>query len=362
MYGNRRHGGIESISLELGQSIRHRITCHDDGVAARGGTMTSLIGKRGTGKTTLMLQLAQSYMHYPSNVRNRSAYELLKPETVIWRGRSYDYWNSLDPRYWESVHGLKNPKPLVIHNHISNEHYQFTVDVNGVRQELPLDKFNFKEYETEEELVKNIIPGAINVVYEPSMYFLPDYFVHQLEIRNIKIRQPLNKKKTDGEEIPVKQTPISKKYEPVETNPSVFWYPFIDQLMKLKQRSDFISLILDDANTLFEENPRGEKWHMEESFVSSIIDLRRLNISLLLSCHETGLMYWKVRRRSDFMIYLRGAYPDKQQSRVLWTLPTKLAIGQAIVEDPLIEFGLLPFDRLPNQPSMINVIGCENNS
>ena len=132
--------------------------------------------------------------------------------------------------------------------------------------------------------------------------------------------------------------------------------------MKLKQRDDFISLILDDANTLFEENPRGEKWHMTESFVSSIIDLRRLNISLLLSCHETGLMYYKVRRRSDFVIYLRGSKPDEQQSRIHWKLPTKLEIGNAIVEDPLVEFGLMPFDRLPQQPSMLNVIGCENNS
>ena len=87
----------------------------------------------------------------------------------------------MDPRYWEQVIGLKNPKPLVIHNHISNSHYQFTVDVNGKREELPMDKFNFQEYETEQELVRNIVEGAINVVYEPSTYFLPEYFVHQLK-------------------------------------------------------------------------------------------------------------------------------------------------------------------------------------
>ena len=50
MYGKYRYGGIEGISLELGQTIRQKITCHDDGVAARGGTMTSLFGKAWNGK------------------------------------------------------------------------------------------------------------------------------------------------------------------------------------------------------------------------------------------------------------------------------------------------------------------------
>jgi len=153
-----------------------------------------------------------------------------------------------------------------------------------------------------------------------------------------------------------------KKYLPIEANPSTFWYPFIDTLMKQKNREEFITLILDDSNTLFEENARAEKWHMQEAFVASIVDLRRLNISMILSCHETNLMYYKVRRRSDFVIYLRGAYPDEKMSRLQVMLPSKLSIGQGLIEDPFVEFGLLPWDRLPNQPGLINVIGCENNA
>lgn len=369
MYGKRKYG-IDSISLEVGANLYHEMTMHTDGVAARGGTMACLIGKRGTGKTTLMIHLAQAYTHFPSNVRNKTAIEKLKPETIIWRGRSYDYWNSMDPRYWEKIHGLKNPKPLVIHNHILNDHYEFTTDYNGVREELPLDKFNFIEYETEEELTGNIVEGAINIVYEPSQYFLPDYFVHQLVTSNVKVKEIGDTKKQivapedfnipSGENGISKSSPVMKKYQPVEVPPSTFWYVFLDKFMKLKQRDLFVTFILDDANQLFEENPRAERWHMAEHFVQSVIDLRRLNISLLLSCHETGLMNWKVRRRSDFMIYLRGAYPDQKQSRITWILPTKLDIGQGLIEEPLVQFGLLPFERLPNQPSMINVVGCQN--
>lgn len=358
MYGlGRRGGGIASVSKEIGNTIYRKLAYHDDGVFARGGVMGTIIGKRGTGKTTFLNQYAQSVMHYPTNIRNRSLLHLLQPETVIARGRSYDYWTSLDPEYWKKVMNYKNPKPLFIHNWIGNEHYQFVTDYDGKREEITDSDFDFMTYDTIEELIENIQPGAANIIYEPGHFILPEDFAHQLAIRKIHI------KRSNKEQDPnAKSTPIIQKYDPVEVPPSTFWYPFLDKLMKLKNREDFITVILDDANMIFEEGASDMKWHMIESFVASIIDLRRLNISLMLSIHETSLMHWKVRRRSDYMVFLRGAVPDEKISRVVRNLPASLNIGQALLEDPGIEFGIMDFARLDRQPPMVNVLGCENYS
>ena len=188
-------------------------------------------------------------------------------------------------------------------------------------------------------------------------YIMPESFIRQLAIRNIRFKAH----EQDSEQPEPKQPVITKKrYSPTEVSSTVFWYVFIDRLMKLKKRKDFITIIADDSNQIFSEDSRGEAWHMIEQFVSSIVDMRRLNISLILSVHEMSLMYYKVRRRADYMIYMKGARPDDKASRVSWPLVSALRIGQYIVEDPGVSFGLCEFEKLENQPEVINVIGCEN--
>ena len=168
VWGRKKRGGVESVDRGLGEELRQQVLFHDDGVAARGGVMCVVVGKRGTGKTTLEIQMAQYISHFPPDQRNRSRLETLHPETIIWRGRGYDYWNSFSPDYWKKYHGWKHPKPLIVHNWVNNE-YQFTIDTDTDR--VPLSGVKFSPYETCEELISHIVPGAINVVYRADVLY-----------------------------------------------------------------------------------------------------------------------------------------------------------------------------------------------
>ena len=361
-YGRRQSSAKDRISREEGLELLRLMRIHDDGFSAHGGRMATIVGPRGSGKTTFEIQMAEGVCHLPHAQKDRDHITKTYPETVVWRGRQYEYFNTMFPSWWESETQLK-AKPVFIHMAEGCE-YKFYCDIPGAgRHELDLDETEIIYYKDIEQLVKeNIVKRAINIVFEPKKYIIPADTVKEFSLKRLQFKpQPVETLADEDEEEAHPKRYKKKKREFVDTEaPSpLFWYEFVDKLMKFKNREDFYTIQIDESSDVFPKTVMSEWFHMVSFFSKSIADMRRFNISLFLATHEIGFVFYEIRRMSDFMIYMPGSRPDKEFTRVNWTLPTILNIGEFIIEIPMTKFGLTTFPRL-NQAPLITVEGMTN--
>jgi hypothetical protein len=361
-YGNRRATPKAMLDRELGLDLMRQLRIKDDGFSAHGGVMATIVGPRGSGKTTFEIQLAEGSAHLPHGQKNRTL-DNLYPETVIWRGRQYEYFNTMFPSWWEKETGIHG-KPVYIHMAEGCD-YEFFCDEAGKRRvELDLSETEIIYYKDIAQLIKeNIVKEAINVVFEPQQYIIPADVVKQFSLKRLQFK-PVNKQKEteseeeefEEEEVKPQRKKREKEFVDTEAPSELFWYEFVDKLMQLKKREDFFSIIIDESGDVFPKTVMSEWYHMCSYFSKSIADMRRFNISITLATHEIGFVYYEIRRMSDFMIYMPGSRPDGSFTRVSQFLPTILNIGEFIIEVPMTRFGLATFPRL-NQAPLVTVEG-----
>ena len=75
---------VSNINREVARRILNEIRIHNTNA---GGTMTAIIGSKGCGKTHLLIRLSHQVV-FLHPIRQEAVLE-----TVIWRGRTLDYWN-----------------------------------------------------------------------------------------------------------------------------------------------------------------------------------------------------------------------------------------------------------------------------
>jgi hypothetical protein len=376
-YVRRYQSAKERVSHEIGVQLMDQLKIHSDGQALHGGVMATIVGKRGTGKTTLQLQLEEMMCHLPADQDNRDEIFQVFKECVVHRGRPFEYFNTLFPSYWESHFPSVPCKKVYIHMFHRNN-YKFVHDIPG-RGTVPVDlsETEIIPYTDADELItKNLKKGAINVVFEPKSYMISPDIVKALVLRKLQFKlarkdeeevedEPINISITEppnNDELPgyLRKEFKERKYKPQPAPPATWWFEFCDRALRLKYQHDFMTIFQDEAHQVYPATPQREIYHLCEYFSNSVLDMRRFNISIVASTHDITMLDYRVRRRSDFYIYMRGARPDAEHSIVSRHLNAVLNVGEAILEEPMIQFGIITFNKFQQQPPIINVDGMSN--
>ena len=313
---------------------------HDDGILGTGGTFCNLIGAFGHGKSTLLMEMAQFVRSLPYGVtkrdlRQRSPDDVcdveMYPETVLMRGMSDDHWNCLLQRNWaKSFPDYGKSKPVVVHTHC-NDNYSFT-EVSPGKVRSINHGLNIKKYETPLDLMDNIKIGGINIIYEPSEYFLSE------DMRNHLAQYKLQ----SAEDV--------KKEGTMAPSPT-WWFEFSDTLLQ-NTEGLHVTLILDEFHDVATNYPTGDMFHITGNFARSMIHFRKNNISMFTSTHDEYLLDYRVKDRIPYRIWFPGSEPKKSmvQIKLLRSLDD---VGECVIEEKNIEFGVLNFDRIHNQPPIL---------
>lgn len=361
--------GKAGMSREIGAEIMRDITVHDDGMSHFGGISACTSGPMGCGKTTFLLQLAQSVgslnngtgkEHYTSNMK-------LTPETVIWRGRQLDYWNSLTPTNWcRSFPKTPIRRPVCVHVFENDENkLQFFEDrVPSVEVYFDGDDLGFLTYTTADNLYSNLVPGAINVVYEPTVYYLQTDIVEELVKRTLydlrlKRLQKETKKKKKKEDADSENPEMCLMHEgrDVQAPSGIFWYELLEELVKRKPQKEFVSIFIDEAHQVIPMTPPGEFWHLLAWFGNSMIDFRRKNISIFFSAHDTKHLDYRVTERILYYFWMPGSRTYPRISMLDPPITRIIDKGEVIAELSNRKWGYSQFNAIPYQPPLVRVEG-----
>jgi hypothetical protein len=210
-----------------------------------GGSSVFVYGKKGCGKTTLLLTLAKNIVN--ENIVNESVD--LKMETILWNGNSSCEWN-------------KFPKErATIFIHEKND----SVIKIGEKELCGIELPDIIKYKTVGDLYKKLKRNHINVIYEPSIYIMNN------KIKNIIIDR---------------YSIVNKSIFDNYNDTSVFWIELIDYMRKYN-KSEFMSYFMDNGESLLAlDQLNNQKWYMRLFFKDIMRELRRRHISLYVSCNS----------------------------------------------------------------------------
>lgn len=364
-YQTWRGRGKAGISTQIGAGIQRDIRIHDDGIMNFGGISALATGPMGCGKTTYWLQTAMSVGSINSGM-SKEDYQSnfpLDPETVIWRGRRYDYWNSLIESNWiRSFPESPIRRHVCVHVHENDELGFFALGEPRTELEFDGNELSFLTYRDAKDLYSHLIHGAHNVVYEPITYFLKTEVVAELVKATLQdLRLARLKRKKPGR--PRKDEPPPDPADDVIQAPSsTFWFEFLETVMQIKKREEFFSVFIDEAHQVVKMNPPGELFHLGNWFANSMIDFRRNNVSLFLASHDAQLLDYRIVDRTLYFFWMPGARVYPRISRVKQPLPDALVKGEVIGEESRRRFGLIKFDAIPYQPPVVYAEGLKSST
>lgn len=348
--------GKAGISREIAAFLMRDIRVHDDGVEAFGGISNMITGPMGCGKTTLLLQVGASVGSLSPGMTKEeyTSQNVLRPETVIWRGRRYDYWNSLLPWNWKESYPMSPVyRPVRVHHHVNDDLGFFERYEEPEPIEFTGNGISISTYRNAQDVYDALIPGGFNIVYEPNEYFLNNDVVKQItkktleDLRLMRLKRSRKKNRPDSG-------------DPVEAPSSAFWFELIEYIMKTKKQSEFYSMFIDEAHQVAPEKVPGEMWHLIGWLSNSIIDMRRNNLSLFLTTHDLKLVDYRVVDRMLYFTWMPGSRVYQRISQINPSTPTTLVKGEYIIEgvNPA-QFGLGTFNPIPNQPPVVYTEGLK---
>jgi len=342
------------VSPTIGAKLWQELHYHDDGVMDKGGESCGIIGKMGTGKSTIMLQLAQLSRYIPDGSKKRMVAQVMfgekdirefntHPETVVWRGRVNDYWNCLIPKNWDKSfpNALFQSKPLTLWVHEDDELTFFHADYDGEPKRVPnLPQVN--TYYNADDLIHKIVEGHINVVYEPQTYIIDKSLIKKIKART------LDPEGTTSDKSP------RKAFQ--DACPPVFWFELIGKMI-INKPIPYLTLMIDEFHQIAVARAEKQMWKLIDIFASNFVDLRRNNMTVIFATHQTTFIDWRIYDRLAKWIWLPGAYPSNKLSMVFPTVIARQELGTAIIEERLSEFGGFKFSRIPRQPPLLRVDG-----
>jgi hypothetical protein len=277
-----------------------------------GGVTVGIYGSKGSGKTTFLLTLAQTICC--ENPFTKSE----EKETILWRGRSNDYWNWIP----------KEQVQLFIHKADFNRAV-FKDDILNVmpREDLP----PMEAYTSIRQLYSRLRAGKINVVYEPTTYTVSE-----------RIKKMIQKRGITGDEL----------FKSSEVDPVIFWFELMDWLVHNKNPK-FITIIFDEADELFPASPGGARWHLNLWAKDVIKDLRRRRISLIMACHGYQDLDGRIKPKIQYKIWMKGSV-TMPESLVNRRAPMMLEPGVYYIERD--GWGMHSFDKIPERTIVLGYL------
>lgn len=272
----------------MGEKLMKDLIFHDPNV---GGTLAMATGEQGSGKTSLLLYLAEA--------------EMANGEIVIWRGREVAQWYRL--KNWK--HRVK----LFIYEEDQPKFYRVE-DETAKEIHIP-----YETYKEPRDILLKLEKGKLNVIYEPMFYTVSD------EVKDAVY--------------------YSTGYKLKRNFPkgAYFWF---DLFYALTTRLDrrFITLIIDEADDVFPQNPSGDLWKLQEWFKDLLKDARKSLISVFAAVHNLNDIDYRILGKFQAYIYLKGSKPFKG-SMVNPKFILKLQKGYGVIEWG--GFGLFKFPAYP---------------
>ena len=286
---------VSSINVKAAEEHLNALRIHE---VESGGTMFGIVGSKGCGKTHLLTRLAHQIVFI--HPRHKKPMK----ETVVWRGRSIDYWNFMfDHDFeWESAEFKRD---VLVHYWIGDEDsITFKTELGD---ELPV--FDTRVYSGVNDLYANLLQGAINVVYEPSRYVMSPGMEDMITRRSLV---------------------SAKTLQEIEMDPCLWWCEFLFYLLHFK-KAGFITVILDEIDEIFPGTSQGLRWHMQALFSDSAKDFRKANISLFFSIHDLADLDYRIRSKIQYWGYMKGAVVQ-QGSLIPSYIPLLLPVGEIILD------------------------------
>jgi len=343
---------IEKISAKYGKRLLDEILHHDDGVANFGGETLFVVGERGSGKSTFLLQLAQfsryirkfnkaQYVSYLGRKNPPAWLPKPHPETVVFRGTKYSNWANLIPENWDDKYPFPKPVHLYLHE---NDDITFYYDDEGTKIKIP-NLPEIIEYDTAEDL-NNLIkkyPGHIHVVYEPQKFYLDVEFVERFRARNLETLKFKERKK-------IEKMPVA---------PSIFWFVYFE-IMLSNRPAPYITFVFDEAHQLI-GNAKGEKWHLNEWFkMNAIIDARRSNVTIFFATQQLRQIDYRLIDPVSTFVWLKSAILPGFSQFKYKNITGECYPGLGLIERRAGNYGRFEFPRTKNQKPNVLADGVFN--
>jgi hypothetical protein len=370
---------FDRVSRSKGAENWFNAIVHDDGNSFIGGQSLCAFGAPGAGKTTLMLHAAQECCYMKSGGKAPFVHALVANEgqadasntyleTVIYRVRDLDGLPNIFPEHWKKnleLTGLSgNPvKECVIFVHEDDiaDVVFFSFDKHQAR-EIPCMPEIIPYHDTT-DIMGKLRRGAINAVLEPQHYRLSDILIRRLQERKM---EEIDENPDDGEIHPttVKDRKTSRHqrkqredYKKKAVGSSVFWFDMI-LACKLQNKRKFVTIHIDEFDDVTQARNEGLLWALCECLSSDFKDLRKAGVSLLLSTHQFSYIDWRIIRRLNYVVLMRGAEVNKNYSMVdVQRLISDLPQGRFICENRKISFGLCGFNKIANKQHELRIEG-----
>ena len=95
----------------------------------------------------------------------------------------------------------------------------------------------------------------------------------------------------------------------LEFDPALWWVEFLFYLLQFKKPAS--SRYSSTKRTKCSRpTPSGIRWHMQALFCDAAKDFRKANISFIFSMHDTTDLDYRLRSKTQYYGYMRGARPN----------------------------------------------------
>jgi len=356
------------FSAKLGRKLTNEILISDpsDSELSAGGSQAVIIGSFGTGKSTMMANFAQysdctsgsklPLMHARMFNDHERLKELrAKPQTVVYRVRDSDIWPVLIPGNWSErfPESFRVPKDLVLFIHAGDAANILFYTFDKKHEPIAIPHMcEVCTYEDAQDLVTKLREGWINCILEPQEYQLSENLIDYIRIIRSEDRpSEINKPLVPSGKRPVGRPKMKKEprdYSNVAVKPAVFWFDFISAV-----RTGFhnrpIQCIFDEADDFISATSSDTQWWLVYDFSEKYRDLRKNNISTLVSTHSWDMLFYAIPKRASYKIMLPGTVSTPKFTMIKRTeIFSQLPAGHYMIEKAFKEFGIDRFSRIPH--------------
>lgn len=369
------------FSAKIGRKLTNEILITDpsDSELSAGGTQTVIIGSFGVGKSTMMAQFIEysdstnesklPLMH----ARMYNDHEKLKklhsfPTTGVYRLRDSDIWPVLIPENWRARYpnDFRTPKDLVLFVHTDDAANVIFYTFDKKHEPVPVPNMPpINTYSDAMDLIHKLKVGAINAILEPQNYYLSENLIDYIRIIRSEDRPTeLNKSLAPSGKRPVGR-PREKKeprdYSNVAVKPAVFWFDVMNAL-KTGFHNKPVQCVFDEADDFISATSSDTHWWLVYDFAERYRDLRKNNISTVISTHSWDMLFYAIPKRASYKIMLPGTIATPKFTMVRKTeLFSQLPAGVYIIEKSFKEFGIDKFSRIP-KPILCKIQGLRGES
>jgi len=252
--------GSAKPSIRWGLYLYAQLFSVSPAPTGRGAWQGGLYGEKGTGKSTLLANLARDFIDAGI--------------PVIWRGRSErDAFSFVDREATLFFHEADNPTIFE------------TTNTGRMRKV----KIEYETYTDVPKLINKQLTKKLNVIYPPSSYN------EEYEPSNGFIKRLISKRPSiDIEEL-------------LKSSISIFWFEVADYLPVRKDKS-FITFIFDEIPEWIRSNEGWLKYHLNKYHADRLNDYRGNNIFHFYTTHDDREVEWEIdQTKIEYAFYFRGA-------------------------------------------------------